>query len=884
MAVSDFSHASDHLPVVVSMLLPDHFIEERAADQVRPIEESFQLTRWALDDVKLENFRSSLNRTVFRAEHDPSDLFSQLLNAILTEGRKCGLLRIMKGHRGRPHGGQPWFNGECRVARYRARNLYRKMRRKGYPPPLLNAYANLKSIYRRTLVNHREVYYRSVSTAINNSRNPADFWKAVRRSKRSAFLEDPISLHSWQLFYREMYSRGMEATEVLIDLPLYEVSELDRPFTAGEVRNGLKHLRSGRASGEDGVPNEVLKALPDNCIDVIVDIFNKCLSLGEVPSSWSTILLRMLYKKGDRMLPESYRGIALVNTTPKLFTHLLAVRIKTWGESRGIFPESQAGFRVGRSCADQNFILYAVSAYFRIKKKQSLVCVMVDLSRAFDSLKHSLLWSKLAKLGLSSRILAFLRSLYGKARFKLSKRESPESFEQDITQGVLQGDSLSPLLFILFMADLEDFMASKGCSGVRVGEHEFMLLSFADDVAILADSVPDAQEKMNAFLEYCQLNFLTVNIKKSKVLVFGHRKKIEKYKKIRCGEEGLEYVFDFTYLGVTFSSSGKFRTNLERKVSKAKSATGCLRGFCVNGKISSWDSKRTLFRALVESVLLYSAEVWGLWYGDSLEPVQSQFLKSLLCLPRSTPNHFLRVETGYPALKVLAYERAIKYWAKISRMGESRWPRICFGILANMHKSSNGLNDYNWYTELFSLLSTLGSEEYFAVEDPQTIKRALPSILEKLRNHFWSKDIEYVFNARYNSFFRRIVDYSGRQAYLGLVQNVQVERVLCQLRLASERFVTFYYKGNSYKFVSENICNICNLREPDTLYHFCLRCPILEPYRGHYISEYMKGPHSVSDEDRMASLLDFGGDKQKAMNIFEFVSRSLTLRAFSLSE
>lgn len=68
-------------------------------------------------------------------------------------------------------------------------------------------------------------------------------------------------------------------------------------------------------------------------------MFNIILEKEKTPTSWSEILVSMLYKKGDQNNPDNYRPIALVNTIVKLFTFLLYVRLESWAASKGILPE-----------------------------------------------------------------------------------------------------------------------------------------------------------------------------------------------------------------------------------------------------------------------------------------------------------------------------------------------------------------------------------------------------------------------------------------------------------------------------------------------------------------------------------------------------------------
>lgn len=122
----------------------------------------------------------------------------------------------------------------------------------------------------------------------------------------------------------------------------------------------LKKCRDGKAPGSDGVTNEFWKNLPDNWIHYLSILFNKVLDREEVPNTWSNILAKMIYKKGEKSDPANYRPIALVNYITKIFTQILATRLNKWIEDSNFLPEWQAGFRKNRSCIDNIFSLNAI--------------------------------------------------------------------------------------------------------------------------------------------------------------------------------------------------------------------------------------------------------------------------------------------------------------------------------------------------------------------------------------------------------------------------------------------------------------------------------------------------------------------------------------------
>ncbi|XP_044596911.1 uncharacterized protein LOC123273547, partial [Cotesia glomerata] len=128
-----------------------------------------------------------------------------------------------------------------------------------------------------------------------------------------------------------------------------------------------------------------------------------------------------------------------------------------------VLPDSQMGFGKGRSCTDAIFtLLSAIQIQFRHNDDREIYGVLVDFQRAFDSVPHARLWQKLQDLNVSSKFINTIRSLYDQAS--------------------MQGESLSPDLFLLYLHDFEKFFRSKGLYALDINEVvDILLLLYADE-------------------------------------------------------------------------------------------------------------------------------------------------------------------------------------------------------------------------------------------------------------------------------------------------------------------------------------------------------------------------------------------------------------------
>lgn len=163
--------------------------------------------------------------------------------------------------------------------------------------------------------------------------------------------------------------------------------------------------------------------------------------------------------------------------------------------------------------------LYTIQQHLS-RDKGKLYGLFVDFKSAFDSINHPLLFRKLKQIGINSKIIRIIEDMYNKASIKI-KVDTKLSKQIGITKGVLQGEILSPLLFALFLSDLKEYMRNKGIRGVS-GNHktEILLLAYADDIILLADTYTGIKSILFNLHEYCMINKLNVNTNKTKIILF----------------------------------------------------------------------------------------------------------------------------------------------------------------------------------------------------------------------------------------------------------------------------------------------------------------------------------------------------------------------------
>ena len=293
-------------------------------------------------------------------------------------------------------------------------------------------------------------------------------------------------------------------------------------------------------------------------------LFNLILDNGIVLTDWLKGNIIPIYKnKGRKEDPANYRPITLLSCIGKVFTSILNTRVTKYLENNHILNETQSGFRTEYSTLDNIMTLYCLTEYLKSNKKK-LYCCFIDFTKALDNIWRAGLWQKLLKHGIRGKILTVIKNMYKEIKSCITVNGNSSGFFS-CEKGVKQGENLSPLLFAIYLNDLETYLDLYNYKGVEIGIHDENVLIFlklfvilyADDTIILSDDAKHFQDMLNVFNEYCKNWKLKINIEKTKVVIFGNYIRIRNVTFFIDGQS-IEIEKEFKYLGVLFTKNGRF--------------------------------------------------------------------------------------------------------------------------------------------------------------------------------------------------------------------------------------------------------------------------------------------------------------------------------------
>jgi len=378
------------------------------------------------------------------------------------------------------------------------------------------------------------------------------------------------------------------------------------------VLRAVQGIASG-ATGHDGVNIVMLKYCLPFLLPYLTFIFNFCLIHSVFPAAWKHAIVLPLPKCKDPMEYKDLRPISILSTVAKIFEKIIASQMKEYLEKNKILPEVQSGFRSGHSCATA-LATITDDILTALDKRRLTVLVLLDFSKAFDTINHKLLLSVLTYAGFSKGAVAFFDN-YLRSRSQAVRVCETISDSLVIDSGVPQGSVLGPILFTIYTLNFGSYV--KNCNFHLYADDTQLYYSF--ELERIDDAVTIVNSDLNSVLKFSNDHGLRINPSKTQAIMFGYAAaRVSALNTFRVNLNNTHIKFSDTAksLGVVLDYKLRFKENtnllIQRAFSNLKFLYSCRN--ILNGKL-----KKQLCDSLVLSHFNFCDNV----YGPCLDAVDS---------------------------------------------------------------------------------------------------------------------------------------------------------------------------------------------------------------------------------------------------------------------
>ncbi len=398
-----------------------------------------------------------------------------------------------------------------------------------------------------------------------------------------------------------------------LDLNLKDETFYLRTIQESDVEKAIRKSKASSCPDYFGISPASLKLAPEVVAVPLAWIINKVICTGTIPDCWKVARIIPLHKKKAKDKVENYRPVSILPSPSKIMEVIIQLQFNAYFENNNVLPSSQFGFRKGLSTVQATG---AADHDWKQSRQDGLACgaLFFDLSAAFDTIDLCLLNAKLEAYGAGNNVTAWTKS-YLTGRRQCVNYGGNSSPIVNVTIGSPQGSVISPLLFLILVADIETWISKAKA------------LSYADDTTVYyaAKSKIEVRRTLevaaNEVLTFMQASMLSANPSKTKYIMFGRQGE----ESLKVGDVLIEESKEEKLLGITFNKALSWSSHVDFVRTELKKRIGILR--CMTFRLPV-DIVKRMIQPIFTSKLMYGLAL----LASNQELLTENSLLKQLCL------------------------------------------------------------------------------------------------------------------------------------------------------------------------------------------------------------------------------------------------------------